>query len=76
LLYRKDMLTHRVDSKSAKGVNVLFGDGHVRFQNDPSFFTTGASGIWNSTANGQSIDNGGLEDRGNNFRWLIQAFHP
>jgi prepilin-type N-terminal cleavage/methylation domain-containing protein len=72
LLYRQDMLTHRSRSKRDLGVNVLFGDVHVNYQHDPSFFT---STVWSSTMNGQTLP-GGLEDKVDNFRWLIMSFKP
>jgi prepilin-type N-terminal cleavage/methylation domain-containing protein len=72
LLYRQDMVTHRSGLKKNLGVNALFGDMHVNYQHDPKFFT---ATVWSSTANGQGLP-GGLEDVGQNFHWLIQAFNP
>ena len=72
LLYRQDMIAHRVGVKKKLCVEVMFGDGHVNLQNNPSFFSLQ---IWNDTQNGQN-GGGGIEDRGANFRWLIQAFNP
>jgi prepilin-type N-terminal cleavage/methylation domain-containing protein len=73
LIYRMDMITHRSGLKRNMGVNALFGDMHVQFQHDPSFFDTAA--IWTGTENGQT-PNGGIEGEGANFRWLLQAFKP
>ena len=72
LLYRQDMVTHRSGLKKNLGVNVMFGDTHVNFQHDAGFFT---ATVWSSTMNGQNLP-GGLEDKGANFHWLIQAFQP
>jgi prepilin-type N-terminal cleavage/methylation domain-containing protein len=73
LLYRLDMITHRSGVKRALAVNALFGDMHVTLQKDPAFFDQ--TTIWNSTMNGQT-GGGGIEDRGDNFRWLIMNFRP
>jgi prepilin-type N-terminal cleavage/methylation domain-containing protein len=73
LLYRLDMITHRSGVKKGLAINALFGDMHVRVQTDPAFFDQ--TRIWNSTMNGQ-VGGGGIEDRGNNFRWLIMNFKP
>ncbi len=73
LLYRLDMITHRSGIKKGLAVNALFGDMHVKLQTDPAFFDQAT--IWTSTMNGQT-GGGGIEDRGNNFRWLIMNFRP
>ncbi len=73
LLYRLDMITHRTGIKQGLSVNALFGDMHVALQRDPSFFSQ--STIWTSTKNGQT-GGGGIEDKGDNFRWLIMNFRP
>jgi prepilin-type N-terminal cleavage/methylation domain-containing protein len=73
LLYRLDMLTHRSGLKKGMGFNALFGDMHVKFQTDKSFFDT--QYVWNDTANGQT-GGGGIEDKGANFRWLIMSLKP
>jgi prepilin-type N-terminal cleavage/methylation domain-containing protein len=73
LLYRLDMITHRSGSKKGLAVNALFGDMHVTLQKDPAFFDQRT--IWTSTMNGQT-GGGGIEDQGNNFRWLIMNFRP
>jgi prepilin-type processing-associated H-X9-DG protein len=70
LLYRLDMMTHRA-GRNSYGVNALFGDGHVRFQTDKSFFDT--QNVWNGNVNGTTTS---IEDKGDNFRWLIQSFRP
>ena len=72
LIYRQDMITHRAGIKKELGLNVLFGDMHVRFEHDPAYFSLK---VWSSTINGQT-GGGGIEDLGANFRWLIQAFKP
>jgi prepilin-type N-terminal cleavage/methylation domain-containing protein len=72
LIYRQDMITHRAGIKKDLGLNVLFGDMHVRFEHDPAYFSLK---VWSSTINGQT-GGGGIEDLGANFRWLIQAFKP
>jgi len=72
LVYRMDMVTHRSGIKKGLGLNVLFGDIHVRFQKDPQFFDT--VNIWNGSENGQT--GGGIEDEGDNFRWLMMNFKP
>ena len=71
LLYRLDMITHRSGVKRHLAVNALFGDMHVKLQTDPAFFDQRT--IWTSTMNGQT-GGGGIEDQGNNFRWLIMNF--
>jgi competence protein ComGC len=73
LLYRLDMITHRSGVKQGLAVNALFGDMHVRLQTDRAFFDQAT--LWNSTMNGQT-GGGGIEDRGDNFRWLIMNFRP
>ncbi|MGC3956449.1 MAG: prepilin-type N-terminal cleavage/methylation domain-containing protein [Verrucomicrobiota bacterium] len=73
LIYRLDMVTHRAGLKKGLAMNVLFGDMHVRLQTDKAFFDQ--STIWTSTKNGQT-GGGGIEDLGNNFRWLIMNFKP
>ena len=73
LLYRLDMITHRSGIKQGLALNALFGDAHVRLQNDPAFFDQ--KNIWNGTMNGQT-GGGGIEDKGDNFRWLIMNFRP
>jgi len=72
LLYRQDMIVHRSGVKRNLGVDVMFGDMHVNFQHDPKLFT---ATVWSSTMNGQTLP-GGIEDKGANFHWLIQAFQP
>jgi len=73
LIYRLDMITHRSGVKQGLAVNALFGDMHVTLQKDPAFFDQRI--IWTSTMNGQA-GGGGIEDRGDNFRWLIMNFRP
>ena len=73
LIYRLDMITHRSGIKQGLAVNALFGDMHVSLQKDPAFFDQRI--IWTSTMNGQT-GGGGIEDRGDNFRWLIMNFRP
>ena len=73
LLYRLDMITHRSGVKRGLAVNALFGDVHVSLQTHPALFDQAT--IWTSTMNGQ-VGGGGIEDRGNNFRWLIMNFRP
>ena len=72
LVYRMDMITHKSGFKKGLGLNALFGDIHVNFQKDPAFFDT--VNIWNGSENGQS--GGGIEDEGDNFRWLMMNFKP
>jgi prepilin-type N-terminal cleavage/methylation domain-containing protein len=72
LVYRMDMVTHRAGLKKGLGLNALFGDIHVQFQKEPAFFDT--VNIWNGSENGQN--GGGIEDEGNNFRWLMMSFKP
>jgi prepilin-type N-terminal cleavage/methylation domain-containing protein len=73
LLYRLDMIPHRSGVKKGLSVNALFGDMHVKLQSSPMYFDP--SKVWTSTMNGQT-GGGGIEDKGDNFRWLIQAFKP
>jgi prepilin-type N-terminal cleavage/methylation domain-containing protein len=73
LLYRLDMITHRSGIKQGLALNALFGDAHVRLQNEPAFFSQ--TTLWNGTMNGQT-GGGGIEDKGDNFRWLIMNFKP
>jgi hypothetical protein len=72
LVYRMDMVTHRSGFKRGLGLNALFGDMHVQFEHDPAFFDT--VNIWNGSENGQN--GGGIEDEGDNFRWLMMSFRP
>ena len=72
LVYRMDMITHRAGLKKGLGLNALFGDMHVQFQHEPVFFDT--VNIWNGSENGQN--GGGIEDEGDNFRWLMMSFKP
>jgi len=73
LLYRLDMVTHRSGVKRGLALNALFGDMHVKVQTDKAFFDQ--ANIWNSTMNSQT-GGGGIEDRPDNFRWLIMNFRP
>jgi prepilin-type N-terminal cleavage/methylation domain-containing protein len=72
LVYRMDMITHRAGLKKGLGLNALFGDIHVQFEKDPAFFDT--ANVWNGSENGQT--GGGIEDEGDNFRWLMMSFRP
>lgn len=72
-LYRLDMIPHRSNVKQGLAINALFGDMHVSLQSNPAFFDQAT--LWTSTMNGQ-VGGGGIEDRGNNFRWLIMNFRP
>ena len=72
LIYRMDMITHRSGLKKGLGLNALFGDMHVKFQTDKSFFDTAI--VWTGSENGQT--GGGIEDEGDNFRWLIMSLKP
>lgn len=73
LVYRQDMITHRSGPKRGLGLNALFGDMHVNYQNSSTFFDVNS--IWNDTANGQT-GGGGIEDKADNFRWLMANFKP
>lgn len=73
LLYRLDMVTHRSGVKKGLALNALFGDMHVRTQTKPALFDQAT--VWTSTMNGQ-VGGGGIEDKGDNFRWLIMNFEP
>lgn len=73
LVYRMDMITHRTGFKKGLGLNALFGDMHVQFEHEPAYFDT--VNVWYGTENGQS-PNGGIEDEGAEFRWLMSAFKP
>jgi len=75
LIYRLDMVTHRAGLKRNLGVNVLFGDGHLRYEHDKTYFATGTTGLWNGPG-AEAGYNESIEDKGSNFRWLIQAFQP
>jgi len=66
------MIAHRVGVKKKLCLEVMFGDGHVNLEHDAPFFSTQ---IWDDTQNGQT-GGGGIEDKGPNFRRLIQAFTP
>ena len=72
LVYRMDMITHRSGIKKGLGLNALFGDMHVNFQSDKTFFDTAT--VWPGSENGQT--GGGIEDEGDNFRWLMMSFKP
>ena len=71
LIYRYDMITHRAGLKRGLGLNVLFGDGHLRLENKADYFDT--TSVWTGTKNGQ-ID--GIEEQAANFHWLISSFDP
>ncbi|MFO1488526.1 MAG: prepilin-type N-terminal cleavage/methylation domain-containing protein [Verrucomicrobiota bacterium] len=71
LVYRMDMITHRAGLQKGMGLNALFGDMHVQFQHEPTFFDT--VNLWNVSANGTTTS---IEDNGDGFRWLLQAFKP
>ena len=71
LIYRLDMISHRNTKNQPYGLNVLFGDMHVRFQTDKKFFDT--QYLWNENVNGTA---NGIEDQGDDFRWLIMSFKP
>jgi prepilin-type N-terminal cleavage/methylation domain-containing protein len=73
LIYRLDMITHRAGPMKGLALNVMFGDMHVRIEKEPQFFDK--VNIWNSTINGQT-GGGGIEDRPDQFRWLILNFKP
>jgi len=68
-----DMITHRAGLKRGLGLNALFGDMHVNSQHEPAYFDI--VNVWNSTYNNQQ-GGGGIEDIGDNFRWLIMSFKP
>src|SRR3954447_3266441 len=72
LVYRMDMITHRAGLKKSLGLNALFGDMHVQFEHDRTFFDTAT--VWTGSENGQT--GGGIEDEGDNFRWLMMSFKP
>ena len=67
------MVSHRAGVKKSLAINALFGDMHVKLQNNASYFDQ--TKVWTSTANGQT-GGGGIEDVNPGFRWLIQAFKP
>jgi prepilin-type N-terminal cleavage/methylation domain-containing protein len=71
LIYRLDMITHRSGRNQPYGLNALFGDMHVRFQTDKQFFDT--QFLWNENVNGTIH---GIEDQGDDFRWLIMSLKP
>ena len=72
LIYRQDMITHRsCKGGGVGGINAMFGDMHVRFQVDKSFFDT--QNVWNDSVNGTTTS---IEDKGMNFRWLISSLKP
>jgi hypothetical protein len=66
------MLTHRTCAKKGFSLNALFGDMHVQLQKDPAFFDR--TYVWTGSENGQN--GGGIEDEGDNFRWLMMSFRP
>ncbi|HXF10521.1 MAG TPA: prepilin-type N-terminal cleavage/methylation domain-containing protein [Desulfuromonadaceae bacterium] len=70
LIYRLDMVTHRAGLKKSLGVNALFGDGHLRYQNNPAFFD---AALWSQNANGTDSS---IEDKGKNFRWILVNMQP
>lgn len=72
LVYRLDMITHRAGLKRRLGVNALFGDMHVQFQNNPNLFDP--VNVWYGTENGQS--GGGIEDEGPEYRWFMMSLKP
>lgn len=74
LLYRLDMISHRAGLKRGLGVNVLFGDGHVRYHNDPKYFDP--TKVFDGPGGGGDGYNESIEDKAANFRWLIQVFQP
>jgi prepilin-type N-terminal cleavage/methylation domain-containing protein len=73
LIYRLDMVSHRVGGPKGYALNALFGDMHVRVQTDKALFDK--SNVWKSEINGQA-GGGGIEDLGNNFRWVVYNMKP
>ena len=73
MIYRLDMVTHRSGVKRGLAMNALFGDMHVKLQTEKAFFDQ--TTLWTSTMNNQA-GGGGIEDLGDNFRWLIMNFRP
>jgi len=73
LIYRLDMITHRTGPKKGYALDALFGDMHVKTQTDKALFDRAS--IWTSTLNGQT-GGGGIEDKDDNFRWLIMNMMP
>jgi len=69
LIYRMDMIPHRSGLKRGLGLNALFGDMHVNFEHDPSFFDP--LKVWDGSGADGSPNS--IEDTGKNFRWLIWA---
>jgi len=72
LVYRFDMITHRSGVARGVGVNVLFGDGHLRYTNDKQLIDQ------NKVFNGAAPDGYpySIEDKTYNFGWLIASFQP
>jgi prepilin-type N-terminal cleavage/methylation domain-containing protein len=71
LIYRMDMITHRAGLRKGVGLDVLFGDSHLRFEKKADYFDTAT--VWNGTKNSQ-VD--GIEEQAANFHWLISNFDP
>jgi prepilin-type N-terminal cleavage/methylation domain-containing protein len=71
LVYRLDMVTHRAGQSRGLGLNALFGDGHLKFQTDQTLFDT--KNVWDDNVNGTTTS---IEDKGDNFRWVLKSFKP
>jgi prepilin-type N-terminal cleavage/methylation domain-containing protein len=73
LIYRLEMITHRSKPNSGFGLNALFGDIHVNYQHDKTFFS---STVWNGAGPGTPASTTSIEDKEADFRWLIWALNP
>ncbi len=71
LIYRLDMITHRGPNGGSYGLNALFGDMHIQFEHNPTYFDS--VNVWNDNVNGTTTS---IEDKGANFRWLIKTLAP
>jgi len=54
-------------------LNALFGDIHVNYQHDKTFFS---STVWNGAGPGTPASTTSIEDKEADFRWLIWALNP
>jgi prepilin-type N-terminal cleavage/methylation domain-containing protein len=68
LLYRLDMVAHRVGVQKGYALNALFGDMHVKVQTDKAFYQRS---FWGPDGSGT-----GIEDKHAEFRWLFMSFKP
>ncbi len=71
ILPRSTWLLIAAPMAAATALNALFGDMHINFEHNPTYFDT--VNVWNDNVNGTTTS---IEDKGSNFRWLIKTLAP